>query len=82
VKPEEYDQFHEMILLEECSRTACYVSASAYAAGLSIGLPPVLDFGSKYLKDKVGFDFFMNLFILFVYLFVCLFIYLFSYLVI
>lgn len=53
IKPEEYDQFHEFILIDETSRTGCYVSSSAYAAGLSIGLPPVLDFGSKYLKDKV-----------------------------
>lgn len=57
VKPEEYDQFHEFILLDETSRTGCYVSASAYAAGLSIGLPPVLDFGSKYLKEKVCLSF-------------------------
>eukprot|EP01127_Copromyxa_protea_P002845 TRINITY_DN12779_c0_g1_i1.p1 TRINITY_DN12779_c0_g1~~TRINITY_DN12779_c0_g1_i1.p1 ORF type:complete len:541 (+),score=167.05 TRINITY_DN12779_c0_g1_i1:146-1624(+) len=54
VKPEEFDAFHELILQEELCRTGSYVSANGWAAGLSIGLPPVLFFGSKELKEKVA----------------------------
>lgn len=55
VRPEEFDAFHELILQDELCRTGSYVSANGWSAGLSIGLPPVLFFGSKELKDKVGF---------------------------
>lgn len=54
MKPEEYDPFHEFILLDECARTSSWVSSAGFMIGLSIGLPPVLHFGSKYLLEKVN----------------------------
>jgi alkylation response protein AidB-like acyl-CoA dehydrogenase len=52
VKPEEFDAFHELIFNYEVARTGSYVCAYAWNAGLSIGLPPVLVFGTKAQKDK------------------------------
>jgi len=54
IKPEEFDAFHELILQDEICRTGSYCSASAWLAGLSIGLPPVLAFGSEELKARVA----------------------------
>lgn len=85
VRPEEWDPFHELIIIDEMARCGnvslrslatscasvqvacgsgsrsrlCNVIGSGgvlwgIMAGLSIGLPPVLRFGSKYLKDKVA----------------------------
>lgn len=52
VKPSEWDAFHELILLDELARCGSGGVVAAFTAGLAIGLPPVLNFGSKYLKDK------------------------------
>ncbi|PRP89639.1 hypothetical protein PROFUN_00903 [Planoprotostelium fungivorum] len=52
VKPEEWNHFHELILLDELSRAGSGGVVWGLQAGLSIGLPPVLLFGSKYLQDK------------------------------
>ena len=54
VKPEEFDAFHELILHDELGRLASGGAIGALFGGLSIGLPPVQHFGSKYLQDKVS----------------------------
>jgi predicted heme/steroid binding protein len=54
IKPEEFDAFTELILLDELSRCGSGGVIWGLQAGLAIGLPPVLLFGSKYLKDKVA----------------------------
>lgn len=43
-----------MILIEEVARAGSGGVLWGLFAGLSIGLPPVMKFGSKYLKDKVA----------------------------
>jgi alkylation response protein AidB-like acyl-CoA dehydrogenase len=53
VKPEEFDAFHEMILLEEVSRAGSGGVVWGLFAGLSIGLPPILHFGSPEQQKKV-----------------------------
>jgi len=53
IKPEEFDAFHEMIGTEELSRAGSGGLAWGLFGGLSIGLPPVLHFGSDDLKDRV-----------------------------
>ncbi|KAJ9467177.1 Cyclohexane-1-carbonyl-CoA dehydrogenase [Diplonema papillatum] len=54
VKPEEFDYFHELILHDQMIR----LSAPGFAAGLgdgyAIGLPPVLHFAKKALRDEVA----------------------------
>ena len=54
IKLEEYDHFHELIFGDEISRCGSGGVLWGLFGGLSIGLPPVLRFGSKYLQDKVG----------------------------
>jgi predicted heme/steroid binding protein len=54
VKPEEYDMFHEFILVEEFSRLASFGVVGNIFVTMSIALPPILNFGSKFLKDKVA----------------------------
>lgn len=54
VKPEEFDAFHELIIIDEISRCGSGGVVWGLFAGLSIGLPPILHFGSDYLKDKVA----------------------------
>eukprot|EP01113_Clastostelium_recurvatum_P024127 TRINITY_DN287_c0_g1_i1.p1 TRINITY_DN287_c0_g1~~TRINITY_DN287_c0_g1_i1.p1 ORF type:complete len:1181 (-),score=481.34 TRINITY_DN287_c0_g1_i1:55-3597(-) len=56
IKPEEFDPFHELIMVDEVARCGSGGVLWGLFAGLSIGLPPVLHFGSKYLKDKVCRD--------------------------
>jgi alkylation response protein AidB-like acyl-CoA dehydrogenase len=53
VKPEEFDSFHELILIDEVARCGSGGVLWGLFAGLSIGLPPVMLFGSQYLQDKV-----------------------------
>ena len=53
IKPEEFDAFHEMILLEEVSRAGSGGVVWGLFAGLSIGLPPVLHFGNKEQQQRV-----------------------------
>ncbi len=54
VKPEEFDHFHELILIDEVARCGSGGVLWGLLEGLQIGLPPVLKFGSKFLKDKVA----------------------------
>jgi len=52
--PEGYDYFHELISIDETTRTGGGV-AWAFCGGLGIGLPPVLNFGipgNKALQDR------------------------------
>lgn len=53
IKPEEYDAFHELIGMEEMCRAGSGGLLWGLFGGLSIGLPPILHFGSDYLKDMV-----------------------------
>jgi len=56
IKPEEFDCFHELILVDEVARCGSGGVLWALFAGLSIGLPPIVHFGSPYLKEKVCKD--------------------------
>jgi len=53
VKPEEFDYFHEMIITQEFARAGARGYGDGLMAGSVIGLPPVLNFGSKEIKAKV-----------------------------
>lgn len=54
ISPEEWDPFHELIVIDEISRAGCGGVLWGVSGGLSIGLPPILQFGSQFLKDKVA----------------------------
>ena len=53
VKASEFDYFHEMIIHDELGRCGSSGVPAALILGLSVGLPPIMLFGSKYLQDKV-----------------------------
>lgn len=54
MKPEEFDYFHEMIAHEENAHLpATPAYGDGLGAGMVIGLPPVLNFGSKEMFEKV-----------------------------
>lgn len=53
IAPEEYDFFHEKIVTEELSRHSCPGFYDGLGTGITIGLPPVFNFGSDALKKKV-----------------------------
>jgi len=53
MNPEELDMFHELIFLDEVSRTGSGGILWGLCGGLSIGLPPVLHFGSDDLKKRI-----------------------------
>jgi len=53
VSPEEFDAFYELILIDEVSRCGSGGVMWGLFVGLCIGLPPVMLFGSRPLKDKV-----------------------------
>jgi len=52
--PTKFDYFHELILIDELGRPGSAGVFWGILAGLSIGLPPVLHFGSPYLQKKVA----------------------------
>lgn len=52
VRPEEFDYFHELILNQEFVRTMAYGYNAGSQGGLTIGLPPLLNFGSEELQAK------------------------------
>ena len=54
--PEGFDAFHELIMIDELSRCGSGGVCWGIFGGLAIGLPPVLLFGSDYLKDRVAAD--------------------------
>lgn len=51
---EKFDYFAEMILHEEVGRLACPGYVDGIGSGMCIGLPPVLQFGADWMKEKVG----------------------------
>jgi alkylation response protein AidB-like acyl-CoA dehydrogenase len=53
IKPEEFDYFHELIIIDELCRAGSGGVGAALMTGLAIGLPPVYYFASKQLKDRV-----------------------------
>ncbi|KAH6599394.1 hypothetical protein BASA50_003090 [Batrachochytrium salamandrivorans] len=53
VSPDKFDYFHEMIAHEEVSRLGVPGYGDSLATGMVIGLPPVVYFGSKSIKEKV-----------------------------
>jgi len=54
VKPEEWDAFHELILLDEVARCGSGGVCWALAGGLSIGLPPVMKYGTEEMRQRVA----------------------------
>lgn len=53
VKAEQFDFFHEFIIHDEVSRCGSGGLVWGLFIGLCIGLPPVMHFGSDYLKERV-----------------------------
>lgn len=53
IKSGEFDIFHEYIIVDELARCGSGGFLWSLSGGLSIGLPPVLNFGSQELKEKV-----------------------------
>jgi len=54
VKPEEFDYFHELIAHEEVGRLACPGFVDGIGSGMVIGLPPVIQFGPQWMKEKIS----------------------------
>jgi alkylation response protein AidB-like acyl-CoA dehydrogenase len=52
--PEDFDAFHSLILIEELGRCGSGGVLWGLMGGMGIGLPPILHFGSDYLKQKVA----------------------------
>ncbi|KAG6809349.1 hypothetical protein H0H92_000598 [Tricholoma furcatifolium] len=53
VKPEEFDYFHEGIIHAELARVSSRAVVDGLLAGLVIGVPPILNYGSPELRAKV-----------------------------
>ncbi|KAJ1499445.1 hypothetical protein HMI55_004395, partial [Coelomomyces lativittatus] len=53
VSPDQWDVFHEMVICDELSRAGSGGFVWGLIGGLGIGIPPILMFGSTYLKEKV-----------------------------
>jgi|EP00945_MAST-04E_sp_MAST-4E-sp1_P005887 alkylation response protein AidB-like acyl-CoA dehydrogenase len=51
---ENFDYFHDMVIAEEFKRLGTYGLSDGLVGGLSIGLPVILTFGSRSLKERVG----------------------------
>lgn len=56
VSADEFDNFHEFVVCDELSRCGAGGVTWGLMGGLGIGLPPILKFGGKHLKDKVAKD--------------------------
>lgn len=54
VTPAEFDVFHELILLDELSRTGSGGVVWGIMEGLQIGMPPLFHFAGKALRDRVA----------------------------
>jgi alkylation response protein AidB-like acyl-CoA dehydrogenase len=53
-KPADFDYFYELIMLDEFARSGGGVGSPMYQSQInSIGLPPIINYGSQYLKEKV-----------------------------
>nr|UOO00980.1 long-chain acyl-CoA dehydrogenase [Ganoderma lucidum] len=53
IKPEEFDRFHELILMQEGTRPAMRGYRDGQNSGATIGLPPVIHFGRPELRDRI-----------------------------
>lgn len=53
VKPEEFDPFHEVVLIDEICRAGSGGLAWFLVGGLGIGLPPIWNFASEDIKKRV-----------------------------
>ncbi|KAF8803918.1 peroxisomal acyl-CoA-dehydrogenase [Phlegmacium glaucopus] len=53
VKPEEFDYFHEAIIHAELARASSRAVVDGLLAGLVIGLPPILNYGSPELYKTI-----------------------------
>jgi alkylation response protein AidB-like acyl-CoA dehydrogenase len=53
ISVKDWDVFHELIVGDELARVASTGVTSALTLGPSIALPPIFNFGSKAMKDKV-----------------------------
>jgi hypothetical protein len=49
VRPEEWDAFHELIIIDELSRCGAGGILWGIQGGLAIGLPPIINFGSQVI---------------------------------
>lgn len=54
VTREEFSYFHELIAHEEMARLGAPGYTDGLGAGMVIGLPPVMQFGQKWMKEKVA----------------------------
>ncbi|KAI8929621.1 acyl-CoA dehydrogenase/oxidase [Entophlyctis helioformis] len=54
IKAEDFDAFHEFVVCDELSRCGSGGVLWGLIGGLGIGLPPIMNFGSDYLKEKVA----------------------------
>lgn len=54
--PEKFDRFHELAMHENAGKLGNMAWADGLAAGLVIGLPVVMQFGSPELSRKVGME--------------------------
>lgn len=53
VEPEEFDYFHELVITQELVRCGARGYGDGIQAGMVIGLPPVLNFGSEEMQARV-----------------------------
>eukprot|EP00472_Partenskyella_glossopodia_P005024 CAMPEP_0197535778 /NCGR_PEP_ID=MMETSP1318-20131121/51636_1 /TAXON_ID=552666 /ORGANISM="Partenskyella glossopodia, Strain RCC365" /LENGTH=573 /DNA_ID=CAMNT_0043093455 /DNA_START=64 /DNA_END=1785 /DNA_ORIENTATION=+ len=51
--PKDFDAFHELIFIDEMSRCASGGVCWGLLGGITIGLPPVINFGSEELKKRI-----------------------------
>lgn len=52
--PQDFDYFHELIFIDELARCASGGVLWGLIEGLQIGLPPVLNFGSEEMRNRVA----------------------------
>ena len=52
IKPDDWDGFHDLIVIDEVARCGYLGVIWALTCGNSIGAPPLVNFGTKELKDK------------------------------
>jgi alkylation response protein AidB-like acyl-CoA dehydrogenase len=53
MKIEDFDYFHEQICHEEVGRLGCPGFTDGIGSGMVIGLPPLIHFGTEWMKEKV-----------------------------
>ena len=52
ISPDEFNYFHELILIDQMSKCASFGVLGNVFVTHTIGLSPIINFGSKYLQDK------------------------------